>query len=177
MKKAILTGVFVFSLTLNLAVAVTLVRHAWLERTPSSALKTVAPALTNQDVERIRKLSLRHGGLATMQARNEILAKNFELLDLIAKHPADTAAAEQRISELIEAKGKIEKDALARICAIMAALPPEKRQAFAVFLKNRSCMMSGMCFGQGGWRGGRGRPGGKGSCCPMRPPVTGETSR
>ncbi len=177
MKKAILTGVFVFSLTLNLAVAITLVRHLWVERTSPSALGNGAPALTNQDVERIRKLSLRNGGPATIQARSEILAKNFELLDLIAKHPSDTAAVEQRISELIKAKGKLEKDAITRICAVMAALPPEKRQAFVVFLKNRCCMMSGMCFGRGGWRRGRGRSGGMGSCGPMRPPVTGETSR
>ncbi|MGO9566927.1 MAG: hypothetical protein ACLP5H_05245, partial [Desulfomonilaceae bacterium] len=104
---------------------------------------------------------------------NKILEKNFQLLDLIAKDPVDTVAVEKSVNELIDLKRKTEKEAIARISNVMAALPPEKRQAFVVFLKNRSCMMPGMEFGRGGgpgWRGGMGP-------CPMRPPTGQETSR
>jgi hypothetical protein len=173
MKKAIWMGIFIFSLALNLAVAATLGRHLWFQNRSSVAFETGAPALTRDDVEQIRKLCLKHNGAAMMQARNQILEKNFQLLDLIAKDPADAAAVELSVNELIELKRKTEKEAIARISSTMAALPPEKRQAFVGFLKNRSCMMPGMDFSRGGGPG-RGRSMGP---CPMRPPIEQETSR
>ena len=173
MKKAVWISIFVFSLALNLAVAATLGRHLWFQNRSSAALETGAPALTRDDVVQIRKLCLKHNGAAMMEARNQILEKNFQLLDLIAKDPIDAAAVEPKVNELIDLKRKTEKEAIARISSTMAALPLEKRQAFVVFLKNRSCMMSGMDFGRGG---GPGRRQGTGPC-PMRLPVEQETSR
>ena len=108
-----------------------------------------------------------------MEARNQILEKNFQLLDLIAKDPVDTATVELRVNELIDLKRKAEKEAIGRISSTMAALPPEKRQAFVVFLKNRSCMMPGMDFGRGGGPGGA-------EVCALAlclPPMGQETSR
>ena len=173
MKKAIWIGIFVFSLALNLAVAATLSRHLWFQNSSSSAHEIGAPALTRDDVEQIRSLCMKHNGAAMMEARNQILEKNFQLLDLIAKDPVDTAAVDQSVNELIDLKRKAEKEAIARISSTMAALPPEKRQAFVVFLKNLSCMMPGMDFGRGGAPGRRRsmRP------CPMPAPLGQETSR
>jgi Spy/CpxP family protein refolding chaperone len=173
MKKAVWIGIFIFSLALNLAVAATLSRHLWFQNRSSAALETGAPALTRDDVEQIRGLCLKHNGAAMMEARNQIIEKNFQLLDLIAKDPADAAAVELRVNELIDLKHKTEKEAIARISSTMAALPPEKRQAFVVFLKNRSCMMSGMDFGRGGGPGRRRSMG----PCPMQLPIEQETSR
>lgn len=173
MKKVVWISIFVFSLALNLAVAATLSRHLWFQNRSSAAPETGAPALTRDDVEQIRSLCLKHNGTAMMEARNKILEKNFQLLDLIAKDPVDTVAVEKSVNELIDLKRKTEKEAIARISNVMAALPPEKRQAFLVFLKNRSCMMPGMEFGRGGGPGSRGGMG----PCPMRPPTGQETSR
>lgn len=173
MKKAVWMGVFVFSLALNLAVAATLGRQFWFQHRSSAASDTGAPALTRGDVEQIRKLCMKHNGAAMMAARNKILEKNFQLLDLIAKDPQDTRAVEQVVSELVELKRNAEKEAIARISSTMAALPPEKRQAFVGFLKNRSCMMSGMDFGRGNGPGRRRSMG----PCPIRPPIEQETSR
>jgi Spy/CpxP family protein refolding chaperone len=173
MKKAVWIGVFVFSLALNLAVAATLGRNLWMQHRSSTATDMNAPALTPGDVEQIRKLCLKHNGAAMMENRNQILEKNSHLLDLIAKNPVATPEVEQAVNELIQLKRKAEKEAIARITNVMAALPPEKRQAFVAFLKNRSCMMPAMGFG----RGGRGRSGRGMGPCPMRPPIGQETSR
>lgn len=158
MKKAIWIGIFIFSLALNFAVAATLGRHLWLQHRSSTAGETGAALLTGDEVRQIRKLCMKHNGATMMEARNKILEKNFQLLDLIAKDPADTVAVEQSVNELIELKRGTEKQAIARIRDVMAALPPQKRQAFAGFLKNRSCMMSGM------------------GACPMRSPVGQDSS-
>jgi hypothetical protein len=173
MKKAVWIGIFVFSLALNLAVAATLSRNLWFQdRRPTSG-DTGASNLTRGDVEQIRRLCMKHNGAAMMEARNQILEKNFQLLDLIAKDPVDAAVVELRVNELIDLKRKTEKEAIARISSTMAALPPEKRQAFVVFLKNRSCMMSGMDFGRGGGPGRRRNMG----PCPMPLPIEQETAR
>jgi hypothetical protein len=58
-------------------------------------------------------------------------------------------------------KAEIEKLAVARISNTLVELPPDKRQAFITFLKNRSCMGPGMAM-RG--RGGMGR-------CPVQAPV------
>jgi Spy/CpxP family protein refolding chaperone len=173
MKKAVWIGVFVFSLALNLAVAATLGRHLWMQHHFSTTADMGTPALTPEDFEQIRKLCLKHNGAAMMETRNKILEKNFHLLDLIAKNPVDNPSVKQAVSELTELKRSAEKEAIARITNIMAALPPEKRQAFVAFLKNRSCMMPAMGFGRGGpgWSGGGMGP------CRMRPPVGQESSR
>lgn len=159
MKKALWIGIFIFSLALNLAVAATLARHLWLQHRSTTPGETGAAALTNDDVRQIRKLCLEHNGAAMMGARNKILEKNFQILDLIAKDPADNVAVERSLNELTELKRGTEKEAIARISNVMAALPPQKRQALVVFLKNRSCMMSGM------------------GACPMRLPAQQESSR
>jgi Spy/CpxP family protein refolding chaperone len=173
MKKAVWISIFVFSLALNLAVAATLSRHLWFQNRSSAAPETGVSALTRDDVEQIRKLCLKHNGAAMMEAKNQILEKNFQLLDLIAKDPVDAAAVELRVNELIDLKRKTEKEAIARISSTMAALPPEKRQAFVVFLKNRSCMMSGMDLSRGGGPGRRRNMG----PCPMPLPTEQETAR
>jgi Heavy-metal resistance len=173
MKKAVWIGVFVFSLALNLAVAATLGRHLWMQHSSAAAADMGGPALTPGDFERIRTLCLKHNGAAMMETRNKILEKNFHLLDLIAKNPDDSPAVQQAVNELIELKRNAEREAIARITRVMAALPPEKRQAFVAFLKNRSCMMPAMGFG----RGGRGWSGGSMGPCPMRPPMGRESSR
>jgi len=173
MKRAFWISIFVFSLALNFAVAATVGRHLWFERRSSAAGDPGVSSLTSEDVKQIRELCLRHNGAAMIEARNKILEKNFQLLDLIAKDPVNTAAVEHSVNELIELKRQTEKEAITRISNTMAALPPEKRQAFVVFLKNRSCMMSGMDFDRGG---GPGKRRGMG-LCPMRPPIGQETSR
>jgi hypothetical protein len=159
MKKAIWIGIFIFSLALNLAVAATLGRHLWLQQRSSTTGETGGAVLTSDDVRQIKKICMEHNGAAITAARNKILEKNFQLLDLIARDPTDTVAVEQSVSELIELKRGTEKAAISRISSVMASLPPQKRQAFAVFLKNRSCMMSGM------------------GACPMRLPMGQESSR
>lgn len=173
MKRAVWISIFVFSLALNLAVAATVGRHLWLEHRSSASSDPGVSVLTSEDVREIRKLCLRHNGAAMMEARNKILEKNFQLLDLIAKDPVNTSAVEQSINELMELKRQTEKEAITRISNTMAALPPEKRQAFIVFLKNRSCMMSGMDFDRSG---SQGRRRGMGPC-PMPRPMHKETSR
>jgi len=173
MKRAVWISIFVFSLALNLAVAATVGRYLWIDRRASVAGDGGVSALTSEDVRQIRKLCLKHNGAAMMEARNKILEKNFQLLDLIAKEPVNASAVEQSVNELIELKRQTEKEAIARIANTMAALPPEKRQAFVVFLKNRSCMMSGMDLDRGG---GPGRRRGMGPC-PMPAPIGQEISR
>lgn len=162
MKKAVWIAVLVFSLTLNLAVAATLGRNLWIQYRSSPAAATGTPALTPTDVEQIKRVCRKHNGAEMMEVRNKIIEKNFRLLELLAKDPVDSALVERAFNELVELKRNSEKQAISRITNVMTALPPEKRQAFVSFLKNRSCMMPAMGFGRGG-AGRAGRP------CPMPP--------
>src|SRR5208283_5826178 len=98
MKKAIWIGICIFSLALNLAVAATLGRHLWLQHQPPTTGETSGAVLTSDDVRQIRKLCMKQNGAPMMEARNKILEKNFQLLDLIAKDPADTVAVEQSVN-------------------------------------------------------------------------------
>ena len=151
MKRAVWIGVFVFSLALNLAVAATLGRHLWSEHHSSASLSSAGTSgLTGEELNRIRNLCLKQNGAAIMDARSKILEKNFQLLDLMAQHPVDAATVEQRFNELVDLKRRSEKDAIDRISNAMAAFPPERRQAFAVFLKNRCCLIPGMGLNHGG---------------------------
>jgi hypothetical protein len=76
--------------------------------------------------------------------RRKILDKNREIVELIAKNPDNPAAAEKAVNEMITLRAEAERRALQRISSIMAGLPPDKREAFVSFLKNRACMGPGM---------------------------------
>jgi hypothetical protein len=161
MKKTILTGVFIFSLALNLAVAGTLVWHVWFDRRPDWFADQGRYSLTQKDWEEIRRLGMKNGPPRMGEHRQKIIEKRSEILDLVAKNPTNLAVADKAVEELIALRGEQEKRAVERLGRIMASIPEEKREAFLRFLKNRTCMGRGMGwgFGRGHHGGGRGGPG------------------
>jgi hypothetical protein len=168
MKKAVFIGLFIFSIAVNLAVAATVGWHLWWQSRAvmeSAVATSGAPTLTHEDFQVIRQMCPREARMKMMEVRNNIMAKNLEVLDIISKHPGDISPADQKINELQQLKGQMDREAFSRISKIFSGLPEEKRQSFALFVKNRTCMGPGM-----GMRGGRGPglgPRGMGAC-PMQ---------
>ncbi|MBI4965584.1 MAG: periplasmic heavy metal sensor [Desulfomonile tiedjei] len=165
MKKAVFIGLFIFSMAINLAVAATVGWHLWLQRGAGMGAGPSAAGtatLTREDFRTIRQMWPREARAQMMEARSRIMEKNLEVLDEIAKHPGDIRAADPKINELHVLKGQIDREAFLRISQTLASLPDEKRQAFALFLKNRTCMGPGMGMGRGPGFG----PGGMG--CPVQ---------
>lgn len=166
MNKTLLTGVFIFSLALNLAVAGTLGWHWWQETHP------LQPAATGQGMPFSPQewMQLRHKVWqkeqrgAWHELRQEMFAKRSEVLDLIAANPGNPAVAEKSLDELIALRGKMEKKAMTDLAHLLANLPEEKRAQFLAFLKSRACG-PGMGMRHGGRRMMR--------CPPGRPPMLG----
>jgi hypothetical protein len=164
MKRALFIGLFVFSVAMNLAVAATVGRHFWQQRSFAPVVSGTAgggPALTEEDFRAIRAVAQKNGRRAMTETRNRMREKRAEVIEVLAKKPGDLAAAEPLIKELVQMREKMERDAIGRLASVMAALPEEKRQAFAVFMRNRACMGpgSGMMPGMGMRRGrGMGPP-------------------
>lgn len=160
MKRSLFTGVLIFSLALNLAVAVTVGRHIWQQRAVAADSSPKGPTLTRNDVRQIGDMMPQQRFQSMMQARQQILDKKSEVLDKIARNPGDLKAVEPAITELFDLRNNVERQALARISHIMGSLPEEKRVAFLEFLKSRACGGAGMGWGRGGHRGcGHGGPG------------------
>ena len=168
MKKAVFIGLFIFSIAVNLAVAATVGWHLWWQSRAvmeSAVAPSGAPALTREDFQVIRQMWPREARMKMMESRNRIMEKNLEVLEMISQHPGDVSAADQQINELQQLKGQMDREAFLRISTIFADLPEEKRRAFALFVRDRTCMGPGM-----GMRGGRGPgfgPRGMGAC-PMQ---------
>jgi hypothetical protein len=154
MKKTLFIGIFVFSLVLNLAVAVTLGWHVWKERSVTagnmiaSSDKPEAP-VNPEDIRGIRRIMAQQDRTGLLETRAKLTAKNLEVLDLIAKNPQDLSAAEPQIKELFALKEQMERQAFSRISKTMIVLPEEKRQVFLTVLKNRACRMPRMGMGMG----------------------------
>jgi hypothetical protein len=157
MKKAIFVGILIFSLALNAAVAATVGWYYWKQsRWEREAEKgfTETSALTQDDFQAIRQMWPRDERMRMMEMRRRIMAKNAEVVDAIVGHPGDMGTADQKIRELMAIRGEMEREAFSRMSTILATLPPDKREAFAQFVRTRCCMGRGM--GSGGMGPGYG---------------------
>ena len=113
MNKTVVTGVFIFSLALNLAVAGTLGWDWWMERrSPPSAAPSVQMPLSRQEWSRARKAWHADQREAMEELRQKISIKRAEMFDLLAAHPRDSAAAEKSLNELIALRGEMERERL-----------------------------------------------------------------
>lgn len=149
MKKVLLTGIFVFSLALNAATLATLGWHFWAEKKSTSLESNVDSSLPRQDLKDIYRLWPPSARANMRELRSQIRAKRAEVLDILAAHPGNPQAAEKGVQELRALREQIEQQALGAISEVMAKLPPEKRDAFVHYLKNRSRMGPGMGHGMG----------------------------
>lgn len=142
MNKTVVTGVFIFSLALNLAVAGTLGWHWWMEtHPPQAALSAHEMPFSKQEWKQLRRAW--HGGEGR-EAMGKIFAKRAEVFDTLAANPGNPAAAEKSVNELIAMRSEMEKRAFADLTQILASLPEEKRAQFLAFLKSRVRMGPGM---------------------------------
>lgn len=164
MKRPLFTGILIFSLALNIAVAATVGWHLWQQRAVAQVPTVSGPALTQQDVRQIGDMMPQQRRQWMMQARRQVLDKKSQVLDQIARNPGDLKAVEPTIRELLDLKNTMERQALVRISLIMGNLPEEKRAAFLDFLKTRACGGGGMGWGRGRHRGCSGP--GKWEACP-----------
>jgi uncharacterized membrane protein len=156
MKRTILIILLVVSLSMNVAVGGTVIWNLW--RGPQTAVTpdtTEETSLNKDDVRQITAAWPRDRRAEMMEIRQRIQDKKLEVLEVITKNPGNLKTAEEKIDELVQLKGQMEKKALTRISEIMATLPQEKRTAFFGFLRNRACMGPGM--GHGMMRPGMGR--------------------
>jgi hypothetical protein len=156
MKRTIFIGLFIFSLFLNIAVAATLGWHIWSQKSHINAIASQTAPVNRADWREIRKSMSAQDRSALMETRQRLIAKNSELLDMLAKDPGNTGAAESKVKELVSIREQMERLAIARISTVMSSLPEDRRQSFAEFLKNRACMMPGMGFRRGSAERGRG---------------------
>jgi len=156
-KKALLTGIFIFSLALNAATVATLGWHLWTaQRSVPPGTNGDAP-LARQDVKDIYRLWPDSARVSMRELKGRIREKRAEVLDAIAANPGNPQAAEKSVRELVNLREQLERQALAGISSVMAHLPQEKREAFLSFLKNRARMGPGMGMGHGRhMRGGHG---------------------
>jgi len=148
MKRTILLILLVVSLSMNVAVAATVIWHLWSGPQPSVNLvaKEETP-LNKDDVRQITAAMPRDGRAEMMELHGRIRDKKLEVLELITKNPGNLKAAEEKIDELAQLRGQMERKALTRISEIMGTLPQEKRTAFFGFLRSRACMGPGMGCG------------------------------
>ena len=145
MKKGLLAALLIISLALNVAVAGTIGWYLWSASTAVQQPEQVPGVTLSQDDERlIASLWPSKRRADMMQMRRELVKKKTEILEAIARNPGDVQAVEPQINELTALRGRMERQALARISTIMAGLPEEKRQTFLAFLKTRACMGPGM---------------------------------
>jgi hypothetical protein len=160
MKKTVFLTIFIFSIVLNLAVAVTLAWHFLGVRSWSSDLPATDSRLTTKDFKFIGQCCMQNGPpRLVMELRQKIVEKKAEVLDALAKDPGNPSAADAKIEQLTALSAQMEREAAKRISKVMAALPVDKREAFLMFLKNRSvegapCMRRGPCMHRGQYRCG-----------------------
>ena len=160
MKRGLFVVVFIFSLVMNIAVVATLLVSRWqtqhstpIEQTPSASMSPEVSQMITNLVPQQRRADM-------IRMRQDLIKKKAEILEKIAQNPDDFRAVEPQIQQLIDLLGQMERQALERISAIMANLPPEQRPAFLEFLKTRAHMMGsrrGRCMprGMGGMWGPR----------------------
>jgi hypothetical protein len=160
MKRTIFSVIFIFSIVLNLAVAATLAWHFLGDRSGASDAPAEEPRLTTKDFKFIGQCCMQNGPpRAVMELRQKIVDKRAEVLDALAKNPGDPSAADAKLEQLTALSAQMEREAAKRISKVMAALPADKREAFLMFLKNRSvgtspCMHGGPCMSRGQGRFG-----------------------
>jgi len=157
MKSAVLTGLFIFSIVLNAAVAGTLLWHFWWHAPPPPVEQWVKPAPDQADLEQMRRRLAKEWRRSMMQNRPTFFEKHREILDIIARDPGNPRAADKVIDELVALHADTERKAVVRLSKIIAELPEDKRAAFITYLKDRRCGPMGMGMGPGPKH--RGRPG------------------
>lgn len=157
MKRIIFVGLFIFSIVLNIAVAATLGWHLWRQNSFTEGASLQEQPMTREDWRQLKNMMSSQDRSALREARLKVIEKKLELLDMMAKNPGNLQAVEPTIKELAVLKERVERQAIARISAAMAAMPEDRRQTFAALLKKRACTMPGMRFGQGQSRHGKGR--------------------
>ncbi len=157
MKRTIFIILLVVSLSMNVAVGGTVIWSIWRGPQTAVTLDTAKEvSLNKDDVQRISAAWPRDRITEMADTSQRIRDKKLEVLELIAKNPGNLKPAEEKIDELVQLKGQMEKKALARISEIMNTLPEERRTAFFGFLRDRACMGPGMGHGMMG-PGGMGR--------------------
>jgi Spy/CpxP family protein refolding chaperone len=153
MRKTLLTIAFTFSVVLNVAVAGTLMWHWWAWDRGMTPQRSDSQALPSVDLRDMKMLVPSDWRAQMMENREKILEKRRDVLDLIAKDPGNPEAADKALDELGSLRAQQEKIAIRRMSKMMAAMPPEKRQAFVQLMKDRTCMGPGMGMGRGGCGG------------------------
>jgi hypothetical protein len=149
MKKALFLTIFIFSVVLNLAVAGTLAWHLLGVRSGASDLP-MESRLTAEDFKFIGQCCMQNGPpRLVMELRQKIVEKKAEVLDVLAKNPGDPSVADAKLEQLTALSAQMEREAAKRISKVMAALPADKRDAFLMFLKNRTAMGVGPCMHRG----------------------------
>jgi hypothetical protein len=150
MKRAVFLTIFVFSIVLNLAVAATLAWHLLGARLGSSDLPAVESSLTPKDFKFIGQCCMQNGPpRLVMELRQKIAEKRAEVLDALARNPGEPSAADAKLEQLTALSAQMEREAAKRISKVMVALPADKRDAFLIFLKNRTAMGVGPCMHRG----------------------------
>jgi hypothetical protein len=150
MKRILFFTIFMFSLILNIAVAVTLGWHFFGNKHRALDMPATESRLTDDDFRLIGRCCMQNGPpKIVMDLKQKIIEKKLEVLELLAKNPGEPGVAEKKLGELTGLSGQMEGEAAKRISKVMAALPVEKRDAFLNFLKNRTAMG----FGPGMHRG------------------------
>jgi hypothetical protein len=143
-KRALIIGVFVFSLVLNAATLATLGWHLWAEKRFAATAPTVDAPLGRKDLKDIYRLWPNSVRANMRELKMQIRAKRVEMLDTIAANPGNPQAAEKSMREFSALRDQMERQALVTLSEVLANLPPEKRDALVAHLKSRTRLGPGM---------------------------------
>lgn len=157
MKSVVFKGLFIFSLALNLAIFGT-VAWKWSQRSHVFAPGTEGYALSPHQARQIKRQWRAGMGKEMEKGREKVAAKYGKIIDMISSKPNGPDDLDKELDELIKLRGEMERQAILNLKNIFKGLSPDKREAFANFLKRRTCF--------GHRRPGRGRRG-HGRVCPM----------
>ncbi len=138
MKSIIFKGLFVFSVGLNLAV-IGVVAWKWSQRSKMFPIGSDGSALSRYEARQIKHKWWAVMGEDMGTDREKVAAKYSEIIDMIASSPNVPNAFTEELDELIKLRGAMERRAILNLRRVFRELPPDKRQAFAGFLKRRTC--------------------------------------
>ncbi|MBI5571755.1 MAG: periplasmic heavy metal sensor [Desulfomonile tiedjei] len=158
MNRTHLIYLLIFSLALNGAAAATIAFHQLTGHVQaegaSFAQKPVADflrenlGLTNEQTSRVLE-RIDRTKAQSIRLRDLMSLRRTEMVSLISTVPVDRTAVEAKISEINHIQGQLRVMAAGTIIGVTESLPPDARQKFGAYLRERGRLCDGCVPGPG----------------------------
>lgn len=158
MNRTSLTYLLIFSLALNAAAAATIAVHQLKGQVQageiSFAQKPVAAflqenlGLTNKQTSRVLA-HIDRTKAQSIQLRDLMSLRRSEMVSLISTVPVNRTDVESKIDEINRVQGELRLMAAGTIIGVIESLPPDARQKFGAYLRERGRLCDGCAPGTG----------------------------